>query len=219
MFPSPLEFKWVLVQTPIARFSEDTLGLSLLSVSSGSVFLQQHYSPSTQGFFSFSPTLSPQFLHPEISLIHAICKQVLSKEENHGGDDAPGQNDLKRILTFLNLKIPGPFFLMANSSHTYSIQVVLGPSWGHCWPIQHFSEHFFKKGSPSSAALAIFSTTTESGPDFSIGFPSSCFSPQLSLTYWSSIPQILIHFLQSRLALSLQAPGHPSYSQRFHLHN
>lgn len=145
MFPSPLEFKWGLVQTPIPRVSEDTLGLSLLSVSFGSVFLPATLQPFYSGFLLLFPHLVPQFLHPETSLIHAICKHALSKEENHGGDDVPGQNDLKRILTFLNLKIPGPFFLMASSSHACSIQVVLGPSWGHCWRIRHFSKHFFKK--------------------------------------------------------------------------
>lgn len=171
MFPSPLEFKWGLVQTPIPRFSEDTLGLSLLSVSSGSVFLPATLQPFYSGFLLLFPNFVPQFLHPETSLIHAICKQVLSKEENHGGDDVPGQNDLKRILTFLNLKIPGPFFLMANSSHTCSIQVVLGPSWGHCWPIRHFSEHFFFKRQPFFSSLGNIQHNNRKWARFQHWFP------------------------------------------------
>ena len=145
MFPSPLEFKWGLVQTPIPHVSEDTLGLSLLSVSSDWVFLPATLQPFYSVFLFLFPNFVPQFLHPETSFIHAICKQILSKEENHGGDDVPGQNDLKRILILLNLKIPGPFFLMGNSPYTCSSKLCWVPLGVTVDPYDTLANIFFLK--------------------------------------------------------------------------
>lgn len=142
---------------------------------------------------------SASSLLSEALLIYNVRKRILSKEERHGRGDILGQNDLNWILTFLNLKIPGPFFLIVKSFCISSFQVIVflhyaGSLLGSLL-IHMTSLCTFRKKQASFSRPCNSQLDSRKWARFHSSAPSSCFSLHPSLTYLSLIPQILVHFL------------------------
>lgn len=118
--PKPFEIQITFGSNTYPSVSEATLGLSLLLMSPGWDLASRNImAPLLSVFSLFSPS-HPLTRDCSISsswspLPHTICGLILSKDKSHGGDDVLRQNDLNWILTFVNLKIPGPVLPMEKS--------------------------------------------------------------------------------------------------------